>query len=52
MQPDSLKLSCQLALLKLLHRAAFTLDETLGDKSGGKTFFLRGIQGQVCAVFL
>lgn len=47
MQPDSLKLSAQLAILKLLHKAAFQLDETLGDKSSGKTFYLRGIQGQV-----
>jgi len=47
MQPDSLKLSSQLAMLKLLHKTAFKLDETLGDKSSGRTFFLRGIQGQV-----
>ena len=47
MQPDSLKLSAQLAMLKLLHRAAFQLEELLGDKSSGKTFYLRGIQGQV-----
>ena len=47
MQPDSLKLTSQLAILKLLHGTAFRLDETLGDKSSGKTFYLRGIQGQV-----
>ena len=47
MQPDSLKLSSQLAMLKLLHKTAFKLDETLGDKSSGRTYFLRGIQGQV-----
>jgi len=47
MQPDSLKLSSQLAILKLLHKTAFSLDESLGDKSSGKTFYLRGIQGQV-----
>jgi len=47
LQPDSLKLSCQLEILKLLHRTAFQLDETLGDKSSGKTFYLRGIQGRV-----
>ena len=47
MQPDSLKLASQLAILKLLHKTAFKLDESLGDKSSGKTFYLRGIQGQV-----
>ena len=47
MQPDSLKLSSQLAILKMLHKAAFQLDEILGDKSSGKAFYLRGIQGQV-----
>jgi len=47
MQPDSLKLTCQLAILKLVHRTAFKLDETLGDKSSEKAFYLRGIQGQV-----
>ena len=47
MQPDSLKLSSQLAILKVVHRTAFKLDETQGDKASGKTFYLRGIQGQV-----
>ena len=47
MQPDSLKLTSQLAILKVVHRTAFKLDETQGDKSSGKTFYLRGIQGQV-----
>lgn len=47
MQPDSLKLTTQLSILKMLHQAAFQLDETLGDKSSGKAFYLRGIQGQV-----
>ena len=47
MQPDSLKLTSQLAILKLVHRTAFKLDETQGDKSSGKTFYLKGIQGQV-----
>ena len=47
MQPDSLKLSSQLAFLKLLHKTAFKLDDSLGDKSSGKTYYLRGIQGQV-----
>ena len=51
MQPDSLKLSSQLAILKLLHKTAFSLDESLGDKSSGKTFYLRGIQGQVRKLF-
>ena len=47
LQPDTLKLSCQLDILKLLHQTAFYLDESLGDKSSGKTFYLRGIQGRV-----
>ena len=47
MQPDTLKLSSQLAILKLVHRTAFTLDHSLGDKSSGKNYYLRGIQGQV-----
>jgi len=47
LQPDSLKLTCQLGILKLLQQTAFSLDETLGDKSSGKTFYLRGIQGRV-----
>ena len=49
MQPDSLKLTSQLAILKVVHRTAFKLDETQGDKASGKTFYLRGIQGQVTA---
>jgi len=47
LQPDTLKLTCQLDILKLLHQTAFCLDESLGDKSSGKTFYLRGIQGRV-----
>ena len=46
-QPDFLKLSCQLAILKHIQAIAFRLQSTLGDKSGQKTFFLRGIQGEV-----
>jgi hypothetical protein len=44
MQPDSLKLSSQLAILKLVHRTAFSLEVKLGDKAVGKTTFLKGIQ--------
>jgi hypothetical protein len=44
MQPDSLKLSSQLAILKLVHRTAFSLEIRLGDKPIGKTIFLKGIQ--------
>ena len=47
MQPDSLKLASQLAILKLLHRTALSLDERLGDKSSGRTSFIKGIQGEV-----
>ena len=52
MQPDSLKLTAQLAILKVVHGAAFRLDDTLGDKSSGKTFYLRGIQGKVSRVII
>ena len=47
MQPDSLKLASQLAILKMLHRTALSLDESLGDKSSGRTSFIKGIQGEV-----
>jgi len=47
LQPDSLKLVSQLVILKHLHQVAARLERTHGDKSGGKTFFLRGIQGEV-----
>jgi hypothetical protein len=39
-QPDSLKL----AILKLVHRAAFSLEVKLGEKAVGKTTFLKGNQ--------
>lgn len=46
-QPDSLKLSCSLAVLKNLHRVANDLDAKFGDKTPDRTFFLKGIQGKV-----
>jgi len=48
MQPDSLKLTSQLVILKHLHAVAFRIEKTQGDKSGGRTYFMRGIQGEVC----
>eukprot|EP00088_Acartia_fossae_P056908 TRINITY_DN6635_c0_g2_i1.p1 TRINITY_DN6635_c0_g2~~TRINITY_DN6635_c0_g2_i1.p1 ORF type:complete len:756 (-),score=155.82 TRINITY_DN6635_c0_g2_i1:596-2863(-) len=48
LQPDSLKLICQLAVLKHIHRVAFQLEVTQGDKSFGKHWYLRGVQGRVC----
>jgi hypothetical protein len=47
MQPDSLKLSSQLAILKLIHRTADRLEVKLGDRPVGKTIFMKGIQGEV-----
>ena len=47
MQPDSLKLSSQLAILKVVHRTAFSLEQRLGDRPRGKTIFIKGIQGEV-----
>ena len=44
---DSLKLVCQLAILKNLHKVGFKLEQTLGDKSSGRTLYLRGVQGEV-----
>ena len=43
MQPDSLKLSSQLAILKLLHKTAFSLDESVShhfEYSTHEAFFL------------
>ena len=49
MQPDSLKLASQLAILKLLHRTALSLDERLRDKSSGRNEI--GLEGErVCKV--
>lgn len=47
MQPDSLKLCSQLAILKVVHWTAFRLEVRLGDRPAGKTSFLKGIQGEV-----
>ena len=52
MQPDSLKLASQLAILKLLQRTALSLDENLGDKASGRAFFIKGIQGEVWIFWL
>ena len=47
MQPNSLKLTSTLCILKNLHRVAEAIENTYGDKSAEKTYFLSGVQGKV-----
>ncbi len=46
-QPDSLKLSCSLEVLKLLHKVAAEVESRYGDKAADKTYFLKGVQGKI-----
>ena len=34
--------------LRHLYLRLFRIEKTQGDKSGGRTYFMRGIQGEVC----
>lgn len=46
-QPDSLRLSCALSVLRHLHHVAAAIEERYGDKAPDRTFFLPGVQGAV-----
>jgi len=46
-QPDSLKLTCQLAALKTLHGVLAAVEEKYGDKSSERVLFIKGVQGRV-----
>lgn len=46
-QPDPLKLTTALSVLRLLHRVCEDIDCTYGDKSAEKTLFITGVQGKI-----
>ena len=43
-QPDSLKLTARLAILKWFHAIATQIEERFGDKAADKKLFLPGVQ--------
>jgi hypothetical protein len=47
MQPDSLKLTAKLSVLRQLHLAASRIEDEYGDKATEKKMFLSGVQGVV-----
>ena len=45
-RPATLKVLCNLEILKHLHNVAESIEETYGDKSSEKSTFMPGIQGK------
>lgn len=43
-QPDSLKLTARLAILKWFHAIATQIEDRFGDKAADKKLFLPGVQ--------
>ena len=46
-QPDPLKLTVSLAVLRHLHEVCAEIENAFGDKSAEKTYFISGVQGKI-----
>lgn len=46
-RPDTLKLTCQLGILRHLHSTATAIEECYGDKAEEKMVFIAGVQGRI-----